>query len=146
MAGGRPTDYDPAYCEVVIALGKEGKSLTVMAAELGVSRDTIYEWSRVHQEFSDAITRAKVLSQAWWENTGQSAMFMPGFNASVWSRSMAARFPEEWRESSKTELVGKDGGAIKHDHTVGLSAETASLLASLKAGPSGAGDEAPVQD
>lgn len=23
---GRPTDYDPAYCERVIGLGKEGKS------------------------------------------------------------------------------------------------------------------------
>jgi len=108
----RPTDYDPSFCERVLELGRKGKSITVMAAELNVCRDTIYEWARVHPEFSDALTRAKTLAQAWWEDTGQAAMFMPGFNGSVWSRSMAARFPEEWRESTKTELTGKDGGAM----------------------------------
>jgi hypothetical protein len=43
---------------------------------------------------------------------------MPGFNSSVWSRSMAARFPEEWRESSKTELTGAGGGPVQNHLTV----------------------------
>ena len=34
-------------------------------------------------------------------------------NASIWSRSMAARFPRDWREVKGTELTGKDGGAIE---------------------------------
>jgi len=143
---GQPTLYVPEHCETVEALGAQGKSITVMAATIGVSRDTIYEWAKVHPEFSDALTRARLLSQMWWEDTGQNAMFMPGFNASVWAKSMAARFPDEWRDNTRTELVGKDGGAIQHDHTVGLSTETAGLLESLKAGPSSTGDAAPVPD
>lgn len=130
---GRPTDYEEEHCDAVIALGRAGKSLTVMAAELDVSRETIYEWARVHPAFSDALTRARVLSQAWWENTGQSAMFLPGFNASVWSRSMAARFPDEWRESVKSEHSGPNGGPIQTAtvDVAGLSVDQLRVLSSI---------------
>jgi hypothetical protein len=109
----RPTDYDPSYCERVIEFGKQGKSVAWMAAELQVNKDTLYEWAKVHSEFSDAFTRAKLESQRWWEDAGQIGMVSPGFGASVWSRSMAARFPEDWREKSGVELTGKDGGPME---------------------------------
>lgn len=107
MPAGRPSTYDPAYCEAVIEYGKRGKSKTWMASELNVHRDTINEWERVHPEFSDAMTRALQFSQRWWEDAGQNGMVADKFNSSVWSRSMAARFPEEWRENSELNLNGK---------------------------------------
>jgi hypothetical protein len=103
---GRPTLYMFEHCDTAIALGKEGKSITVLAATLEVSKDTIYEWAKVHKDFSDALTRMRALSQAWWEDAGQSAMFLPGFNASVWAKSISCRFPDDWRESTKTEHSG----------------------------------------
>lgn len=106
MPGGRPSAYDPEFCDLVIKWGKQGKSKAWMAAELGVHRDTVNEWERVHPEFSDAITRALLYSQQWWEDAGQSGLYLDKFNASVWSRSMGARFPAEWRE--KTAHVGGD--------------------------------------
>lgn len=110
----RPTEYQQDYCERVIEYGKQGKSLAWMAAELGVSRECIYEWMRVHPEFSDAMTRARLESQRWWEDAGQQGMLMEkGFNASVWSRSMSARFPDDWRESKGVELTGKDRGPVE---------------------------------
>ena len=30
-------------------------------------------------------------------------------NASIWSRSMAARFPKKYRDNSKVELTGEGG-------------------------------------
>jgi hypothetical protein len=33
-------------------------------------------------------------------------------NASIWSRSMAARFPKKYRESTKTEITGADGAPL----------------------------------
>ena len=35
------------------------------------------------------------------------------FNASVWSRSMAARFPEDWRENKGVEVTGANGGPVE---------------------------------
>jgi hypothetical protein len=103
---GRPSEYQPEYCEKVIEAGKQGKSVAWMASELDVNKDTIYEWAKVHPEFSDALTRARAHAQRWWEDQGQTGMWAPGFGGSVWSRSMAARFPEDWREQKGVELSG----------------------------------------
>jgi hypothetical protein len=111
----RPSEYKQEYCEQVIEYGKHGKSVAWMAAELGVHKDTLYEWEKVHPEFSDAFTRARLESQRWWEDAGQNGMVAPGFNASIWSRSMAARFPEDWRESKGVELTGAKGGPVQVD-------------------------------
>lgn len=109
----RPSEYKQEFCEQVIEYGKQGKSLAWIAAELDVSRECIYEWMRVHPEFSDAMSAARNHSQRWWEDAGQAGMVAPGFNASIWSRSMAARFPDDWRESKGVELTGKDGGPMQ---------------------------------
>lgn len=109
----RPTEYKQEFCERVIEYGKQGKSVAWMAAELGVSKDSLYEWAKVREEFSDAFTRARLESQRWWEDAGQAGMLTPGFGASVWSRSMAARFPEDWREAKGVELTGKNGGPME---------------------------------
>lgn len=114
----RPTEYDPAYCEQVLGWGAQGKSITWIAAQLDVSRECIYEWMRVHPEFSDAISRAKAKAQAWWEDKGETGMVAPGFNAGIWTKSMAARFPDDWREKSETALTGAGGGAIQQALTV----------------------------
>ena len=110
---GRPSDYDPAYCERVIELGQEGASLVEMACVLGVVRQTLYDWEKVHPEFLDAITRAKEASQVWWEVAGRVGMVSNTISAPIWSRSMAARFPKDWREVKGTELTGAGGGPIE---------------------------------
>lgn len=112
---GRPSTYDPAYCEQVIGWGREGKSRTWIAATIGVTRQTLGNWEQAHPEFLHAMALAKGLEQLWWEDAGQSGMLMQGFGSSVWSRSMAARFPDEWRENSRQEVTGANGGAIQHE-------------------------------
>ena len=118
MSAGRPSEYDPSFCQLVEEMGAKGYSVVEMAAEIGVSRPTLEEnWTAKHPAFLEAFTHAKVLSQAWWERIGRENLIMPSgvnFQASVWSRSMAARFPKDWRENSKVENThsGADGGAI----------------------------------
>lgn len=128
---GRPSDYDPSYCELVVELGRQGKSKAVMAAELDVSRQTLENWAAAHPEFLDAMARATVLAQAWWENAGQTGMTADKFNGSVWSRSMAARFPEDWRETTRQEQTGPNGGPIRHE--IDLSGLTDEELEQLEA-------------
>jgi len=114
---GRPTLYDPSYCEKVIEWGKLGKSVTWMAASLDVTKGTIYEWINTHQDFSDAIERAKVHCQLWWEDAGQSGMVADKFNSAVWQKNMSARFRSDWAE--RQEHTGAEGGPIQHQ--VGVS-------------------------
>jgi hypothetical protein len=111
---GRPSDYDPSYCEKVIELGKQGMSVVEMACEIGVARATLEtNWPAAHPEFLEAFTHAREQSQAWWERTGRVGMLKKEIDASIYSRSMAARFPKDWREVKGTELTGKDGGPVE---------------------------------
>ena len=110
---GRPSLYDPKYCEEVVTLGRIGKSVEQIAANLNVSLRTMYSWRDAHEEFLHALDDAKTYEQAWWEE--QAAAYMvenkesDRLNATLWSRSMAARFPKKYRESTKTEITGADG-------------------------------------
>ena len=112
---GRPTGYHPDHCQRVIELGSEGKSKTEIAFELDVARQTLDVWAKLYHEFNDALTRAKQAEQVWWERKGRDNLEKQVFQASMWSRSMAARFPDDWRETSRQEQTGPGGGPIQID-------------------------------
>lgn len=118
---GRPTKYRKEMCEQVVAWGRDGKSKTWIAAELGIDRRTIDRWEVDHPDFCLALARAKALEQQWWEDAGQTGMKMQGFGQSIWSRSMAARFPDDWRETTKqeNEVYGKGGGPVEFAQVLG---------------------------
>lgn len=58
---GRPSKYDPAYCDLVIDDAKEGFSLTAFAGGIQIDRDTVTEWRKVHPEFDSACRAAKAV-------------------------------------------------------------------------------------
>jgi len=113
---GRPTLYDPKYCEEVVALGKIGKSVEAIGAILGVGTKTLYNWRDQHEEFLHALDMAKEFELQWWEDIAQTHMIenkeSDKINASIWSRSMAARFPKKYREQVKQEITGADGAPL----------------------------------
>lgn len=112
MPAGRPTTYDPAYCDDVVELGKAGKSKAQMAAHFDVSRQTIDNWAADHKEFLEALNRAMAHCQAWWEDKGMSGLDLPGFNAAVWKKSVEARFRDDYTDrrevSHSGEIVTKE--------------------------------------
>jgi len=129
---GRPTKYLPEYCEKVVELGKLGKSLVQICSELGVTKPTLSDWCGIYPDFSSAMELARVHSQSHWEELGYDGMKGKSIDAQIWSRSMAARFPADWRETKNSEITGKDGGSIK----VEQEGTANDLLASLAAAAS----------
>jgi len=113
---GRPSLYDPSYCDKVVELGRLGKSLEQISSNLGVSCRVLYDWRDRFPEFLRALEEAKDAEQTWWEDQAQAYMLenkdSPKLNASIWSRSMAARFPKKYRESVKQEITGENGAPL----------------------------------
>lgn len=114
MTAGRPSSYDPSFCERVIEYGRAGKSRAWIAAELMCTRQTLHNWEAAHPEFLDAMSLSNVLAQKWWEDAGQEGMQKPGFNGPVYGKSMAARFPDDWRDNSKVEHSGRVDSSVEH--------------------------------
>jgi len=104
---GRPSKFKEKYCEEIVEFCKEGAALVEYAAHIGVSRETLHEWARTHEEFSYALGRAKQAAEAWWTKVGREGLFMGGkdnpFNSAVYNFSMAARFGWSQKQEVKQE-------------------------------------------
>ena len=110
---GRPSGYKPEYCQRVVELGAQGNSPLQIAAELGVLRENLYNWADQHPDFFTAFTKAKELSQKWWEDAGKAGVFAEKFNSQVWKFTMANRFKNDWAERRVQEVSGPEGGPIQ---------------------------------
>ena len=95
---GRPSLYKPEFCEQVIALGKQGKSITQIAAKLDVDKATVLRWKDEKEDFNTAMTRALTYSQDWWEDKAQTGLIDRNFNAALWKHCVTSRFREDYAE------------------------------------------------
>mgnify|MGYP006268994413 CR=1 FL=1 len=123
---GRPSSYRREYCEEVIELGKQGKSLAGIAAAFDVDKASVIRWRDEHPDFRTALAKAMTYSQEWWERLGLEGMQNnKQFNALVWKISMQARFREDYTERRVQEVSGPGGGPIKteNEEKVTLNAE-----------------------
>lgn len=111
--GGRPPTYRAEFCDRIIELGALGYSQARMAADIGVAKATITMWAKEHQEFLNALERARTLSQSWWENAAQNGLENRNFNAAIWDKSVKSMFRDDYTDRTVNEIVGKDDGAIE---------------------------------
>ena len=103
MPAGRPTLYAPEYCEAIVDLGKQGKSIAQMASHFDVARTTLLQWADTHTEFMTALSRAKEHAQAWWEDQAVNNLTNREFQSPIWKKSMEARFREDYTERKQVE-------------------------------------------
>jgi len=114
---GRPSKYDPIYCDKVLEYGKLGKSFEQMSALMGIGITTMKRWREEHEEFRTSLEDAQGLAQTWWEDHAQSYLIEhkdgERLNTGLWSRSMAARFPNTYSDRVKQEISGPGGVELK---------------------------------
>jgi hypothetical protein len=108
---GRPSEYDPAMCEVVASMGHEGEGVVEVCAQIGIVKDTFYRWVKEKPDFSDAVSQYRRNSQVWWERVGRMAVIgeVDGFNATAWIFNMKNRFKDDWRDKVEQDLSSSDG-------------------------------------
>src|SRR3989344_3072114 len=108
MVKGRPSKYDSKYCDLAIKMMKKGHSKQSVAGEIGISRDTLYEWCQIHEDFSDSIKTGEAKSRYYWEKIGMDGMLgkVKGFRPVVWIFIMKNRFG--WRDNVNIQDEGVD--------------------------------------
>lgn len=104
---GRPSKYQPQFCEMLIQHMSEGLSFETFASVIKVDRDTIYEWCNKHPDFSDAKKTASLACQLFWEKLGRNgaAGKIKNFNSTAYIYNCKNRF-------RKSETFGNDPDKI----------------------------------
>jgi len=107
---GRPSNYSPAFCDLVVQYGRQGMSLVEIASELQISRTSMYDWAQKFPEFSTALTRAREESQAWWERVGRFGIFRGDneIDSNLWFRNITNRFKADWGQTKAPEVEALD--------------------------------------
>lgn len=90
--GGRPEKYDPELAELLPSMFKEGQSVVEVCVELGIHKDTFYDWCAKHKEFSDAYALGLQYSEAWWQKLGRAGAAGAKVNPPMWRMNMMNRF------------------------------------------------------
>lgn len=104
--------YKKTMLLVIKDMMGEGASKTEVAAELGISRETLSQWQNENGEyyikdFSDAIKRGVQLSGAWWEKKGRVNLDSRTFNPTLWYMNMRNRFgwADKIEQTDKTDYT-----------------------------------------
>jgi hypothetical protein len=102
---GRPTDYKPEYCEMLIEHMAEGYSFKSFGGIIGVAESTLHKWKSEHLEFSESINIGSLKSMVFWEKIGRKGMMndIPFFNDRIWRLNMINRFRSDWIDGTKNE-------------------------------------------
>ena len=96
MGAGRPTDYKSEYCEMLIEHMKGGLSFEAFGAVADCAEDTLYEWKKVHPEFSEAYKKGLSYSLMHWEEMGHDMTLAGQGNSATWIFNMKNRF--KWKD------------------------------------------------
>jgi hypothetical protein len=121
QAGGRPSDYDPIYCQMLIDHMSEGYSFESFAGKIGVCEKTLYNWEKEFSEFLHSKNIGKSKSRLVWEEKGITGLYNEtikdgdgmtvtrSINATLWIFNMKNRFG--WRnndEAVRLQVISPD--------------------------------------
>lgn len=132
---GRPTKYEPRFCDMLVRDMKAGYSLTAFAGLIGVNKGTLNAWADVHPEFSDAVSRGKAARLRNWEAVALKMRVQGGGpgGATVTIFGLKNMGGDEWSDTQRHEMTGANGGPIRTEE-VGARERIASRLARLTPG------------
>lgn len=97
MADQIYNDTMPARARDILS---RGKSIARLATDLGVCRDSIYEWRDKHPEFAKALKQGLDACQAYWEDIGEAGVVgdLERFAGTSWMFTMKNRFRADYKE------------------------------------------------
>ena len=137
--GGRPTKYKSEYCEQLVEfmsrepyrevqdvfIDKNGNErintrlvandppfITAFSRSIDVPTATLYEWGKVHPEFSSALIRARELQTEFIATNGMNGLFNPQFT------KFAAVNMTDWRDKQETMIQGDKENPLQLESTM----------------------------
>jgi hypothetical protein len=116
-ATGRPTDYKPEYCQMMLDFFDVGgteiperlPTFTGFAATIGKTRKTIRDWRKDNPEFLTTFMRCKDRQREVWLQNALTNKYNPQFAKFVGINVIG------WSDKKELEHTGKDGEKLSID-------------------------------
>jgi len=109
---------------------RKGNTRRASCASAGISDETLANWAKDSLDFLDALTRAENLAEIGYLDVIQESSLNGDWKAAAWwlERRRKAEY------SSRTEVTGADGGALKVETTAAelTDDELAAIIATRK--------------
>lgn len=128
---GAPTKYKPEYCQQLLDFVNKDpldNSIDAFAISIDVSDVTLYEWRKVHPEFSNSMRKAQQIRRVAMESLGKA--FITGKNrhgnAHVYQFFMRNWFKEHYVE--RVEMKQEIEATIE----TGISDELAEIIRAMQ--------------
>lgn len=102
---GRPSKYEPEFCDQLLEFMAQGYSLTAFAGSIRVSRATINNWMAEHPEFLEATRVGQALRTMKLEQGLISGESGPKVHGHIFALKNAD--PEGWKDKVETEHTGR---------------------------------------
>ena len=122
------TKYQLSFADEVIVLGKQGFTLSMIAAHFGVAAEMLNTWSAKKPAFKEGLGIAMTASQAFHEAKLIQAYENKDANASLVTNLLRANFGDTYKSSTDSAKANKTSSLEKVDYT----AEVEALIESLK--------------
>lgn len=125
---GRPTQYHPDLCMMLINHMSQGFDFESFAAKLEyMTAARLYDWTNRHKSFAEAKKVGEALCKQWWINMGRGAVGgkIPNFNASVWIFTMKNMFG--WRDKHDIKSKHTDVKEVVHTVEIGLDGDISQI-------------------
>ena len=84
--------YKEKHCKRLIELMTDGGTAVTLCAEIGVSKQTFYNWIDMYPEFKEAYDVALAACEEYWNRKGRENEDNSAFNQSLYAFNMAIRF------------------------------------------------------
>jgi hypothetical protein len=116
---GRPSKYREEFCDMLIEHMKKGLSYESFASDAGVCFDTLYEWEKVHSNFSDSKKRGNSFRMKTVETLllKASAGQLEKANMTGIIFLLKNAFPKQYKD--------------RHDHEINAKVETTQELSEI---------------
>jgi hypothetical protein len=123
--GGRPSKYDPKYCDQIVkffkavpsdeelAYRKENKQIInfptfeAFAVSIDVVMSTLLEWCKAHEEFSISYEKCKYLQKDFLNKAGLNELFNAGYSKfmAINCTDMRDKIEQDLNANIKTRIV-----------------------------------------
>ena len=110
----KPAKYRDNYPAKLIEHMRDGNPFASFGAEVGCSKQTLYNWMAAHPEFAEAREIGRSLALKWWIDAGKANLVVPKshvFNQAVWIFTMRNMF--NWTDKVEESDTNQENKPIR---------------------------------